>query len=117
MTDFIIIGIVVILIFAGIHSGTKHFRGEGGCCGGGSTYKMPKKKLKHIIEKKTLKVEGMSCQNCKNRVEEAVNDLDGVSGSVDLKKGIVVVSYEQKMDDAIVKKAIEKAGYKVTEIN
>ena len=34
MENIIIIGIVVAMIFFGIRSGMKHFRGEGGCCGG-----------------------------------------------------------------------------------
>ncbi|MBQ6806857.1 MAG: hypothetical protein IJO97_05440 [Lachnospiraceae bacterium] len=39
MENAIIIGIVVVLILIGIRSGIKHFKGEGGCCGGGSTVK------------------------------------------------------------------------------
>lgn len=40
MADFVIIGILIILIIIGIRSGVKHFKGEGGCCGGGSSVKV-----------------------------------------------------------------------------
>ncbi|MFR4756954.1 MAG: heavy-metal-associated domain-containing protein [Evtepia gabavorous] len=37
---------------------------------------------------KTFQVEGMHCEHCKVRVEEAVNDIKGAAGKVDLKKGL-----------------------------
>ena len=48
----IIAGLVLIIFFAG-KSSIGHFRGEGGCCGGGSGEKPEKKKLegKKIGEK------------------------------------------------------------------
>ncbi len=55
----------------------------------------------------------MTCQHCVNRVMDAVNSIDGVSGVVHLKKGIVTVSMEHPVEDAIICQAIEKAGYTV----
>ncbi|MBM6921919.1 heavy-metal-associated domain-containing protein [Phocea massiliensis] len=45
----------------------------------------------------------MHCEKCSNRVTEAVNDIPGVAGVVDLKKGIVTVSYEQEVADEQIK--------------
>lgn len=112
MENFIIIVILIVIIFFALRSTIKHFRGEGGCCGGG-TYKARKKKLSTVIEKRTFAVEGMSCQHCVNKVMEAVNSIDGASGIVHLKRGIVVVSLEQPIDDAVIINAIEGAGYTV----
>ena len=53
----------------------------------------------------------MHCEHCKRRVEEAVYDIKGVVGSVDLKKGELTVSYDEDVDDEIIKTKIEKAGY------
>lgn len=111
MIDYIIIAVLLVLIAVGIRSGIKHFKGEGGCCGGG-TYKARKKKLDNVIDKRTFEVEGMTCQHCQNRVQEAVNSIDGASGVVKLKKGIVIVSMSRKIEDEVIKNAIEKAGYK-----
>lgn len=113
MTNYIIIAILAVILILGIRSSIKHFRGEGGCCGG-STYKAHKKKLTTVIARKIFTVEGMSCQHCVNRVMEAVNSIDGASGVVHLKRGKVDVSMEREIDDAIIKEAIEKAGYRVT---
>lgn len=112
MTDFIIIGILVVLIGFGVRSTIKHFRHESDCCSG-STYKAREKKLGNIIAKRIIKVEGMTCQHCENRVMEAVNAIDGVSAVVNLKKGTVTVSMSHEIEDEVIKNAIEKAGYEV----
>lgn len=113
MEDIIIIAVIAVLVLIGIRQAVKHFRHEGGCCGGGS-YKAKKKKLKNVLGKKTFSVADMTCQHCKNRVEEAVNSIEGAAGVVNLKKGIVEVSYNREIEEAVIISAIEKAGYKVT---
>lgn len=115
MTDYIVIAILVVVLAIGIYSTVKHFKGQSECCGG-STYKARKKKLDNVVAKKVFVVEGMSCQNCVNRVMEAVNDMDGASAIVNLKKGTVTVSMDHVIEDEVIKNAIEKRGYKVIEI-
>ena len=110
MGDYIVIGILAVIIILAAISSFKHFKGEGGCCGGGS-YKPKRKKLSGIKYTKKFKVGGMHCEHCKRRVEEAVNDIKGVAGRVDLKKGELTVSYAEDVDDEIIKTKIEKAGY------
>ncbi len=112
MENGIIIAIIVVLVVVGLSSTVKHFARKGGCCGGGS-YKSKKKRLSSVAYAKTFKIEGMSCEHCKNRVEEIVNDIDGISGKVSLKKGELVVSYMKSIDDNILINRIERAGYKV----
>lgn len=65
--------------------------------------------------KKNFKVDGMHCDHCKNRVEEVVNDIQGVAGKVDLKKGELTVSYAEDVTDDIIKAKITRAGYTVIE--
>lgn len=113
MTDIIIIAVVIVIAAIGIRSTIKHFKGQGGCCGGGD-YKPRKKKLKNILYTKTFTVDGMHCNHCKNRVEEVVNDMAGIAGKVDLKKGELTVSYAEEVDDERIIARIEKAGYTVT---
>ena len=115
MENFIIIGVIAVIAGFGLYSAIKHFKGQGGCCGG-SSYKPKEKKIKNVLYQKTFKVEGMHCDHCKNRVEEVVNDIKGVAGKVNLKKGELCVSYAEDIDDERIKARIEKAGYKVTGI-
>ena len=115
MTDLIIILIVVAVVGFGVYSAVKKRKEKASCCSGG-TYKAKEKKLDSVSLKKTAVVEGMTCQHCVNRVMEAVNSIDGASGNVNLRKGTVVISMEQPMDDEIFRIAIEKAGYTVLSI-
>ena len=115
MDNFIIIAIMVVVAGLGLYSTIKHFKGQGGCCGG-SSYKPKKKKLAHVLYQKTFSVSGMHCDHCKNRVEEVVNDIKSVCGKVNLKKSELCVSYAEDIDDELIKARIEKAGYKVTGI-
>lgn len=112
MTDGIIIAILVVLLFVGIRSTVKHFARKGGCCGS-ADYKPKKKKLSKVLFQKKFIVEGMHCEHCKMRVEEAVNDICGVAGSVNLKKGELTVSYEADIKDEIIKTKVERMGYSV----
>lgn len=117
MENAIIVAVLVVLICIGIRSSIKHFKGEGGCCGGGSTtVKAKRKKLKKVIAQKTVIIEGMSCEHCKNRVENRINEMDGAAAKVNLKKKEAVVSLEKEISDEQIRTIIEKAGYKVVEI-
>ena len=115
MENYIIIGIIIVIAFFAVRTIVKR-AGRKGCCGSGSDYKPRKKKLQAVIATKVFVVDGMHCEKCANRVTEVVNDITGVAGVVDLKKGIVTVSYEQEVADNQIKAKIERVGYIVTEI-
>ncbi len=85
MANYIIISILAVIVIIGICATVKHFKGQGGCCGG-SSYKPKKKKLSKVLYQKTFKVNDMHCEHCKSRVEETVNDISGITSKVDLKK-------------------------------
>ena len=66
--------------------------------------------------KRILTVEGMMCTHCSGRVESALNALPGVSAHVDLEKKTAAVTAAPEVTDAMLRKAVEDAGYKVTKI-
>lgn len=115
MTDYIIAAIVLAIVFVALRRVKKHFRGKGGCCDSGD-YQARSKKLSKVIAKKTFPVEGLCCQNCANRAIEAVQDLEGASAAVNLKKGTVTVSTDRPIADDIIREVLEKAGYPVKEV-
>lgn len=67
--------------------------------------------------KKIIIIEGMSCEHCKKRVEDALNSIDGVKARVDLKRGAAVVKLNGNIDDEVLKDAVSRAGYKVLSID
>ena len=115
MENAIILGILLAILLGAIITLVRR-AGRKGCCGSGSDYKPRKKKLKNIIAAKVFVVDGMHCEKCAGRVAEVVNDISGVAGVVNLKKGIVTVSYEQEVPDGQIRAAIEREGYTVKEI-
>ena len=116
MMDYIIIvGLLVILLFA-LFRVKKHFKG-GGCCGSGSNTIRDKKALTEPkIGEKILTVEGMHCENCEIRVENALNRLDNVACKVSWKKKTAVVSYSRKVSDELLRETVERLGYQVIRI-
>ena len=115
MKNVIIIALLAVIVLLAVRSAVKHFRGEGGCCGGG-TYKVRKKKLQRIMARRTLKIQGMHCQHCVNRVTEAIQSIPGASAAVYLNRGEAAVSMDRKIPDETLRDAVEKAGYRVAEI-
>jgi len=117
-SNIIIIGILIIIMLISLRGCIKHFKGEGGCCGGGSkTVKEPDKKLSgKIIMTKKFKIDGMHCENCTNRVKRMINRIEGVSAKLSLKKKEAVVSYEKEVADSVIVNEIESLGYTVSEV-
>lgn len=115
MENYILTGIIAAVILVAVFTLIRR-SGRKSCCSSGSDYKPRKKKLKQVIATKVFVVEGMHCEKCSNRVTEVINDISGVAGVVNLKKGTATVSYEQDVPDARIKAAIERVGYTVTEI-
>ncbi|WP_349410141.1 copper chaperone CopZ [Pseudalkalibacillus sp. SCS-8] len=64
---------------------------------------------------KTLQVEGMTCNHCKQAVTNALAELNGVNEvDVDLEKGTASVQYEEgKVTEEDMKNAVEEQGYDV----
>lgn len=67
--------------------------------------------------KKSIKIEGMKCENCSAHVKEALEALDSnLDVKISLFRKQATVEGENLNDEAL-KEAVEKAGYKVLEIN
>jgi len=81
-------------------------------------------KIENQIEKETtekndgeeqmnyiMKIEGMSCNNCKKHVETALNALPGVQAAVDLAAGTAAIQTDGNVDEKILAEAVTEAGY------
>ena len=88
---------------------------EEGSVKGNDTAKVESetKKQEESGMNKTMNIEGMMCAHCKAHVEKALNDLPGVQAVVDLDKGTAAVTSTEPVEDAVLKKAVEDAGYTV----
>lgn len=118
MGDAIIILIVVVLLVFAARSYRKKL--SYGCCGAGSG---PEKKVRvrdknpeHYPYLVTIGVEGMSCSKCKERVENALNVMEGVWAEVSLEEKTARVRMKERISDEDLAKTITRKGYEVTGI-
>ncbi len=65
---------------------------------------------------KVMTIEGMMCTHCSGRVEKVLNALEGVVATVDLKAGTATVTCPADVSEALLRKAVEDAGYEVKSI-
>ena len=83
------------------------------CCWEGSCEQQRKDE---ITMKKTVYIEGMMCMHCAGRVEKALNELPGVSASVDLEKKCAEVTCPEAVTQEQLIQAVENAGYQVVKV-
>lgn len=108
--------LLVCIVFA-IRESIRHMKGEGGCCGGGDVaVKVKRQNLHQVVCTKRMLIEGMSCDNCRKRVENELNSLKLVNAKVNLKRKEAVVKLGQETSDACLKEAVERIGYQVVSI-
>jgi len=68
--------------------------------------------------KKTIAIEGMTCQNCVKHVTEALESVAGAGAvAVDLDKKSAEVEAAGAVDDDALKNAVTRAGYTVISIS
>ena len=63
---------------------------------------------------KVMKIEGMMCPHCSGRVEKVLNELPGVTATVDLAAGTATVQGD--VSNEVLTETITAAGYEVVEI-
>ena len=63
--------------------------------------------------KKRYNLVDLDCANCAAKMEDAINKIDGASAKVSLHGKKAVVSFDRELDEAVLKKTIEDAGYTV----
>ena len=119
MVNVIVILILILIAVFAVRGTIKHMKGESPCCGGGvSEVKEEPSKLEDpVVGEKIMQISGMTCEHCVNRVMHALNKIDGVSANVSLKGKRAVISYDREVDEKVLKKAVEDAGYTVNSIS
>lgn len=66
---------------------------------------------------KNISIEGMICGHCASHVEAELKEVNGVkSVKVDIAAKNALVELEHEVDDALLKEAVENAGYIVSHI-
>ena len=115
----VVVGIIVVIALGFALKGViAHWRGESSCCGGAKITPPPKKKLSgQIIGHKIIDIEGMTCGNCKIRVEQLLNDIAGAAATVNLHRNIADVEMTREVTDEEIYQALADSDYTITAIH
>ena len=66
---------------------------------------------------KTMKIEGMMCTHCENRVKKVLESLPQIdSADVSFEKGTAIITLKEDISDDTLKNTIEEQDYKVISI-
>lgn len=112
--EVIIIAAIVVACFFGVKSYRKRL--SSGCCGSGDgsgkvkKIKVKDKDKKHYPYEAEIKVDGMVCANCANRVENALNSVDGAWATVDLEDHTAKVLLKSEVDPDVLRQAVNDTG-------
>lgn len=121
-TAIIIVVIAILMVFA-LRRTYRVFSLKDDCCGGGP--KAPKaKKVAAVTVEDTdeanypysldVRVKGMTCEKCVERVQNALNAQPGTWATVDLASGTVHILAKSSIDRDAIERAVEDAGYYVS---
>lgn len=66
---------------------------------------------------KIMKIEGMSCGHCAERIEKLLNAMDGVSAKVYLEQAAADVDAAESVSDDVLRDVVENAGFQVISIS
>ena len=114
---------IVVLVFAivfalSVRTALRHFKGEGGCCGGGAGAPPPvaDKAIGTAVARRELALGGLHCMKCVARVKAALEALPGVAADVTLDPQRAVVRMDREVPDEALRKAVEDQGFQVVSV-
>lgn len=115
MANIIIVLFLAAAVGYGIYSFVHHLCCGGGCCGeheaAAKKVRVADRDRSHYPHRLVLGVDGMTCQNCQRRVENALNAMPGTWAAADLAAQQVSILTKEAPDEAAIRQAIRDAGY------
>ena len=115
-TAIVLLILVVVVIFSirGYLKKTRY-----GCCGSGGGEQRVKpddRNPAHFPYEYEVGVDGMKCQNCAIRVENAFHEWDGFLAKVNLKENCAVIHAKAPVSEEELRRIIQKSGYSVRSV-
>ena len=121
-TLIIIVVIAILMVFA-VRRAYRVFSLKDDCCGGGPKASKAKKVAVVTVEDTDeanypysldVRVKGMTCEKCVERVQNALNAQPGTWATVDLASGTAHILAKSPIVRDAVERAVEDAGYYVS---
>lgn len=110
--NILLIVILLAVVALSLRRAVRHFRG-GGCCGSAGMPRRRKRLRGAVACTVTMELTGLRCSGCRDRVEEVLNRLDGVSARVSLRRSRAVLRCSREPDVQQLRRLVEELGYQV----
>ena len=112
----LICAVLAVLAVVGVLSYRKRLK--SGCCGAADGKAVKKvrvadKNRSHYPYRVVLRIDGMTCENCTRRVENALNTMEGVWASADLYNGRAEVLMKRPVPAEELRARVNQTGYTV----
>lgn len=105
--------VLLVIVVAAVRSYLKKLK--SGCCGAGGDVVKPvrpaDRDLSHYPYVNRVEIQGMHCQNCARRIENAFNAQGGFYAKVDLGKHTALVRSKEDVPGETLKQVIRGLGY------
>lgn len=115
LTETFITVFLVLIIICAVIICVRRMKKGGGCCGEHESAVRSRAAKRNRKQRYTfhvdIKITGMTCSNCAKRVENALNDLDGVRAKVDRNTDTAHVMSAERPDLNMLFVTIARTGY------
>ena len=117
--DKLIIAVGLLLIVFALWQTIQKARGKAksSCCGTAeavSAKKVEDTDVSHYPYRYRLTIDGMMCSNCAKKVENTLNNMNGVWGKVNLGKKEADVLSKQSVSEDSFARALQQSSYTLT---
>lgn len=113
MATAVICGILIIICIFGVRSSVNRI--AHGCCGSGTDtvkkIKAEDRDISHYPYLCIVKIKGMTCNNCRNRVENAFHEQEGFYATVSLKEKQADIYMKKTASEAEIQQIVRQSGY------
>ena len=115
MAEGILIIMLVMAAAWAVYRTVKRMRRGGGCCGGHEATEKKRtvrdRNKSHYPYEVELRIEGMTCENCARRLENALNALEGTWAKVDISSHRARVRLKMPPEETAIRRTVSDAGY------
>ena len=118
ISQIVVIAVLLLWSAAAVFLIVRKLRRGGGCCGEHETtekkVRVSDRNQAHYPYAVSLQIDGMTCENCARKTENALNGMEGTLASVSIGDHSAKVLCKSVPDEHAIREAVRRAGYIVT---
>lgn len=114
--DTVILLILAICVIAAAVSIRKGGTCSCGSCSDAKPIRVRDRNPHHYSHEAMIRIEGMTCSGCAVKVDNALNQMDGVWSRTDRNQNQADVLMKEPLDEKLLRQKVREAGYSISSI-